>query len=37
LQQAQLKKETSFGALIEHINSNVLDQLNGALILVSKV
>jgi len=30
LQQQLLDKESSIGALFEHINDNVLDQLNGA-------
>ena len=30
LQQERLDKESSIGALLEHINDNVLDQLNGA-------
>ena len=37
LQQAQMKKETSIGALMEHINDNVLDQLSSASIRVTKV
>lgn len=37
LQQAQLNKEPSIGALIEHINNSVLDQLSGASISVTKV
>jgi hypothetical protein len=35
LQQAQLSRETSIGALMEHINENVLNQLNGASISVT--
>lgn len=30
LRQAQLEQETSIGALMEHLDGNVLDQLNGA-------
>ncbi len=30
LRQAQLEQETSIGALMEYLDSNVLDQLNGA-------
>ena len=30
LRQQQIAKETSIGALIEHLDSGVLDQLNGA-------
>ncbi len=37
LQANQLDRETSIGALMEHIGSNVLDLLNGASIKVSKV
>ncbi len=37
LQANQLDRETSIGALMEHICSNVLDLLNGASIKVSKV
>jgi hypothetical protein len=32
LRQAQLEKETSIGALMEHLNMDVVDQLNGAVI-----
>lgn len=35
LQQAQLNRETSIGALMEHINESVLNQLNGASISVT--
>ena len=37
LQGIQLKRETSIGALMEHIDNNVLDLLNGASITVTKV
>jgi hypothetical protein len=30
LRQQQLDQETSIGALMEHLDGNVLDQLNGA-------
>lgn len=34
LRQQQLDKQTSIGALMEHLDGDVLDQLNGALITV---
>jgi len=37
LQGIQLNQETSIGALMEHINNNVLDLLNGASITVTKI
>ena len=37
LQQAQLNRETSIGALMEHVNDSVLDQLDGSSITVSSV
>lgn len=37
LQGIQLNRETSIGALMEHIDNNVLDLLNGASITVTKV
>ena len=37
LRQEQLGKESSIGALFEHIDENVLDQLNGAHISLEKV
>ena len=37
LQATQFDRETSIGALMEHIGNNVLDRLNGASIKVSKV
>ena len=37
LQANQLTRETSIGALMEHIGNNVLDQLNRACISVSRV
>ena len=30
LRQAQLEKETSIGALMDHLDTTVLEQLNGA-------
>ena len=35
LQRAQLSRETSIGALMEHLNESVLNQLNGASITVT--
>ena len=35
--QRRMSKETSIGALFEHIDDNVLDQLNGAHISLNKV
>jgi hypothetical protein len=37
LQRAQLNRETSIGALMEHVNDSVLDRLNGASISLTKV
>jgi hypothetical protein len=37
LQQQQMQKETSIGALVEHLDDNVLDQLNGAIIRLHRV
>ena len=37
LQRAQLNRETSIGALMEHVNDSVLDQLDGSSITVSSV
>jgi hypothetical protein len=37
LQRAQLNRETSIGALMEHVNDSVLDQLNGASVCLTKV
>jgi len=37
LRQQQLREESSIGALFEHIDDNVLDQLNGAHISLEKV
>lgn len=34
LRQQQLDKQTSIGALMEHLDGDVLDQLSGALITV---
>lgn len=36
LRQAELDKESSIGALMEHLESNVLDQLSGAHITLNK-
>ncbi len=36
LRQEQMDRETSIGALLEHLDSNVLDQLNGAHILLER-
>ncbi|MGO9008022.1 MAG: hypothetical protein ACLQIQ_19090 [Beijerinckiaceae bacterium] len=36
LRQQQLAKETSIGALMEHLETNVLDQLSGAQISLEK-
>ena len=36
LRKRQFEKETSIGALMEHLESNVLDQLNGAHISLEK-
>ena len=37
LRQEQLREESSIGALLEHIDDSVLDQLNGAHISLEKV
>jgi len=37
LRQEQLREESSIGALFEHIDDSVLDQLNGAHISLEKV
>ena len=37
LRQEQLGEESSIGALFEHIDDGVLDQLNGAYISLEKV
>jgi hypothetical protein len=36
LKQEQLDAESSIGALIEHLDDNVIDRLNGAQIALSK-
>lgn len=36
LRQEQMEKESSIGALMEHLDDNVLDQLNGAHISLDK-
>jgi hypothetical protein len=36
LRQQQLDKQTSIGALMEHLDGDVLDQLSGALITVDR-
>jgi len=36
LRQQQMAKETSIGALIEHLDSGVLDQLSGARISLER-
>jgi hypothetical protein len=36
LRQQQMEKESSIGALIEHVDGGILDQLNGAHISVDK-
>ncbi len=36
LRQAQIDKESSIGALMEYLDSSVLDQLNGAHITLEK-
>ena len=35
LRRAQLDRETSIGALMEHVNDSVLNQLNGSSITVT--
>jgi hypothetical protein len=37
LQRAQLDRETSIGAVMEHVNDSILDQLVGSTIAVTKV
>jgi hypothetical protein len=37
LRQRQMQKETSIGALVEHLDDSVLDQLNGAAIRLHRV
>jgi hypothetical protein len=37
LQRAQVDRETSIGAVLEHVNDSVVDQLDGALISVTKI
>lgn len=37
LRRERLREESSIGALFEHIDDNVLDQLNGAQISLEKV
>jgi hypothetical protein len=36
LQQAQLSRETSIGAVMEHVNDSVLDQLLGSTITATR-
>ena len=36
LQQAQLNRETSIGAVMEHVNDSVLDQLDGSSITITR-
>ena len=36
LQRAQLNRETSIGAVMEHVNDSVLDQLDGSTITVKR-
>ena len=36
LQQVQLNRETSIGAVMEHVNDNVLDQLDGSSITITR-
>ena len=36
LQQAQLGRETSIGAVMEHVNDSVLDQLDGSSITITR-
>ncbi len=37
MQQAQLNRETSIGAVMEHVNDSVLDQLDGSTITIARV
>ena len=37
MQQAQLNRETSIGAVMEHVNDSVLDQLYGSTITIARV
>jgi hypothetical protein len=37
ISQRQMQKESSIGALMEHLDSSVLDQLNGANISFTKI
>ena len=36
LQEAQLNRETSIGAVMEHVNDSVLDQLDGSTISITR-
>ncbi|HXZ46095.1 MAG TPA: hypothetical protein VEH02_05160 [Pseudolabrys sp.] len=36
LQRAQLNRETSIGAVMEHVNDSVLDQLDGSTITITQ-
>jgi len=36
LRQAQLDRESSIGALMEHLDNNVLDELNGSYITMER-
>jgi hypothetical protein len=36
LQQARLNRETSIGAVMEHVNDSVLDQLHGSTITITR-
>jgi hypothetical protein len=36
LQQAKLNRETSIGAVMEHVNDSVLDQLDGSTIAIMR-
>ena len=36
LQRAQLNRETSIGAVMEHVNDSVLDQLEGSTITITQ-
>jgi hypothetical protein len=36
LRRRQMENESSIGALMEHLDNNVLDQLNGATITLAK-
>jgi len=37
LQRAQLNRETSIGAVMEHVNDSVLNQLDGSTIAITQV